>query len=42
LVASSRVDTIKRPGKPDEILKIAGVCIIKDGKIQEYCDYILT
>jgi limonene-1,2-epoxide hydrolase len=42
LVASSRVDTIKRPGKPDEILKIAGVCIIKDGKIQEYCDYIVT
>ena len=36
LVASSRIDTIKRPGKPDEILKIAGVCIIKDGKIQEY------
>jgi limonene-1,2-epoxide hydrolase len=42
LVASSRVDTIRRPGKPDEILKIAGVCIIKDGKIQEYCDYILA
>jgi hypothetical protein len=42
LVASSRVDTIKRPGKPDEILKIAGVCIIKGGKIQEYCDYIIA
>ena len=42
LVASSRIDTIKRPGKPDEILKIAGVCIIRDGMIQEYCDYIIA
>jgi limonene-1,2-epoxide hydrolase len=42
MVASSRVDTIKRPGKPDEILKIAGVCIIKGGRIQEYCDYIIA
>jgi hypothetical protein len=42
LVASSRIDTIKRPGKPDEFVKIAGVCIIKDGMIQEYCDYIVA
>jgi hypothetical protein len=42
LVASSRMDTIKRPGKPDEVLKIAGVCIIKHGMIQEYCDYIIA
>jgi len=42
LVATSRVDTIKIPGQPDEVVKLAGVCIIKDGKIQEYCDYIVT
>jgi hypothetical protein len=40
LVASSRMDTFKRSGKPDEVPKIAGLCIIKDGMILEYCDYI--
>lgn len=40
LVATSRVDVVKVPGKPDVPVKVAGVAIIKDGKIQEYCDYI--
>jgi limonene-1,2-epoxide hydrolase len=42
LVATSRVDTIKIPGQPDESFKTAGVCIVKDGKFHEYCDYIVT
>jgi hypothetical protein len=41
-VATSRVDTIKLPGKPDESFKVAGVVIIKDGKFQEYCDYLVA
>jgi limonene-1,2-epoxide hydrolase len=41
LVATSRVDTIKVPGKPDAIYKVAGAAVIKGGKIQEYCDYIV-
>jgi limonene-1,2-epoxide hydrolase len=41
LVATSRVDTIKVPGKPDVIFDTAGVHIVKDGKIQEYADYIV-
>jgi hypothetical protein len=41
LVAASRVDTIKRPGKT-EVVSVASVCIIKDGLVTEYCDYILS
>jgi limonene-1,2-epoxide hydrolase len=41
LVATSRVDTIKVPGKPDATFDTAGVHIIKDGKIQEYTDYVI-
>jgi limonene-1,2-epoxide hydrolase len=41
LVATSRVDIIKIPGKPDAIFNTAGVHIVKDGKIQEYTDYIV-
>ncbi len=42
LVATSRVDTVKLPGKPAESIKIAGVAIIKHGQFQEYCDYIVA
>ena len=41
LVAAARVDTIKRPSKT-EVVSVASVCIIKDGLITEYCDYILS
>jgi hypothetical protein len=41
LVAASRVDTIKRPSKTERV-SVASVCIIKDGLITEYCDYILS
>jgi limonene-1,2-epoxide hydrolase len=42
LVATSRIDTIKVPGKADEIFKAVGVCIVRDGQFHEYCDYIVT
>jgi limonene-1,2-epoxide hydrolase len=42
LVASSRVDTMKIPGKPDAIFNTAGVAIVKNGKIVEYTDYIVV
>jgi limonene-1,2-epoxide hydrolase len=42
LVATSRVDTIMAPGKPDQVFKAVGVCIVKDRQFHEYCDYILT
>jgi limonene-1,2-epoxide hydrolase len=42
LVASNRVDTMKVPGKPDEIFNTAGVAIVKGGKIVEYTDYIVV
>jgi limonene-1,2-epoxide hydrolase len=41
LVATSRIDTFKVPGKPDTSLPVAGVHIIKDGKFIEYVDYIV-
>lgn len=42
LVATSRLDIIKIPGKPDTTLPIAGVHVVKDGKFIEYCDYIVA
>jgi len=42
LVATSRIDIIKEPGKPDAAYPIAGVHIIKDGKFIEYTDYVFT
>jgi limonene-1,2-epoxide hydrolase len=41
LVATSRIDIFKVPGKPDTSWPIAGVHIIKDGKFIEYVDYIV-
>ncbi len=41
LVVTSRIDTMKFPGKPDVAFDVAGVHIIKDGKFIEYTDYIV-
>ena len=41
VVATARTDTMKVPGKPDALFEVAGVHIVKDGKIQEYCDYLI-
>jgi len=42
LVATARIDTVNIPRKPVQTLEVAGVAIIKDHKIQEYCDYIIS
>jgi limonene-1,2-epoxide hydrolase len=42
LVATSRLDVIKIPGKPDTLFKTAGVAVVKNGKFVEYCDYVFT
>jgi limonene-1,2-epoxide hydrolase len=42
LVVTSRIDTVKLPEKADQVLKVAGVCIVKKGLIQEYVDYVTT
>jgi limonene-1,2-epoxide hydrolase len=41
LVTTSRIDIMKVPGKPDMPFDIAGVHVIKDGKIVEYIDYVM-
>ena len=40
VVVTSRVDTVKAPGKPDQVYKIAGVFIVKGGKITEWTDFL--
>ena len=42
LVVTSRIDTVKLPGKSDQVLKVAGVCVVKKGLIEEYVDYVTT
>jgi limonene-1,2-epoxide hydrolase len=42
MVANSRVDTVTAPGKPDQIIKVAGVFIVKNGKIKEWDDYLTS
>lgn len=41
LVATSRVDVIKVPGQADQAFNVAGVHIVKDGKLVEYTDYLV-
>ena len=42
VVVNSRIDTVVAPGKPDQVIKVAGVFIVKNGKIREWDDYLLT
>ena len=39
VVVTSRIDTVKLPNKADQVLKITGVCVIRNGLIREYVDY---
>lgn len=39
VVANSRIDTTIAPGKKPEAVPVAGVFIVKDGKIREWSDY---
>jgi limonene-1,2-epoxide hydrolase len=40
VVVTSRIDTVKAPGKPDQAYPIAGVFIVKNGKITEWTDFL--
>jgi limonene-1,2-epoxide hydrolase len=42
LVANVRTDTAVTQGKPDQAFKVVGVFIVKNGKIVEWTDYIVT
>lgn len=41
VVVNSRIDTVKTAGKPDQIYPVAGVFVVKNGKIVEWADYLL-
>jgi len=40
VVLNKRIDTMKTPGKPDQVFPVAGVFVVKDGKIKEWADYL--
>ena len=42
VVVTSRIDTVKAPGKADQIYKVAGVFIVKGGKIKEWTDFLVS
>ncbi len=40
VVLNKRIDTVKTPDKPDQVFPVAGVFIVKQGKITEWADYL--
>ena len=40
VVLNKRIDTVKTPDKPDQVFPVAGVFIVKEGKIKEWADYL--
>ena len=40
VVVNQRVDTLKAPGKPDQVFPVVGVFVLRDGKIEEWTDYL--
>jgi len=42
LVVTRRTDVVLVPGKPNAVYEIAGVFLVKDGKIREWIDYNAT
>ena len=42
VVVNARTDIIKAPGKPDQEFKVAGVFVVKKGKIAEWTDYLVA
>jgi limonene-1,2-epoxide hydrolase len=42
VVVNSRIDTVKAPGKPDQVFRVAGVFVVKQGKIVEWTDYLVA
>jgi limonene-1,2-epoxide hydrolase len=41
LVTTHRIDTLVAPGKADVKMEVLGVFLLKDGKIQEWTDYLV-
>jgi limonene-1,2-epoxide hydrolase len=42
VVVAHRTDTVNTPGKPDQSFEVVGVFAVKDGKIKEWIDYMIT
>lgn len=39
LVATSRIDTVRVPGRPNLVVKTAGFHIVRNGRFEEYADF---
>jgi len=40
VVLNKRIDTLVTEGKPDQVFPVAGVFVVKNGKIVEWTDYL--
>ena len=40
VVMNKRIDTMRTPGKPEQVFPVVGVFVVKDGKITEWTDYL--
>ncbi|MCP4904475.1 MAG: hypothetical protein GY910_05800 [bacterium] len=40
VVLNKRIDTVMTPEGPDQVFPVAGVFIVKEGKIKEWADYL--
>lgn len=40
VVINKRIDTMRAEGKPDQVFRVVGVFVVKDGKITEWTDYL--
>jgi limonene-1,2-epoxide hydrolase len=40
VVLNKRIDTMKTPDKPDQVFPVVGVFVVKNGKIEEWTDYL--
>jgi limonene-1,2-epoxide hydrolase len=40
VVLNKRIDTLKTADKPDQVFPVVGVFVVKDGKIEEWTDYL--
>ena len=40
VVMNQRIDTLTTPGKPPQVFPVVGVFLVKNGKIEEWVDYL--
>ena len=40
VVLNKRIDTLKTQGKPEQVFPVVGVFVVKNGKIEEWTDYL--